>query len=313
MALSATEAALEGFRLIGRRPVSVLTWALAWTVLAYGPLAWLLYVEGSSLAQSMAQAFNGFGVERGDMPAMFARMLHLEMDIYRVMGPWILWVWLLHVVFRAAVYRAVLEPEKRSFAYLRLSGDELRLFLLQVIYVILVVAGLGVLIAAGVAVFSADGRLQQPVQGLLDGLAVVALLVLCVYVGLRLSLAASMTFAEKRLRIFDSWGLTGRHVLQMLGVVVLAVVFVGVVAFVGAVIRNAVVYGAVGDIAGDMVRVMPTAASPRFSFDARFFADLQRLAGPAIIAAVAVQVLLETAMRVLWTAPFAAAYRDLAH
>ena len=313
MALSATEAALEGFRLIGRRPVSVLAWALVWTLLAYGPLAWLIYLNGPGLAQTVSQTVNGFRMDRGHPWAAMMGVFRMQMTFLQLLGPWVIWAWLLHVVFRAAVYRSVLEPQKNAFAYLRVGEDELRLLLLQVVYVFIWIAIFAVAIAACVALVMAARSLQPPAQALVDGLGVVAMVVLLIYVALRLSLAAPMTFAEKRIRIFDSWGLTASHVLQMLGVALLAVIFAGVVAWIGAAIRNVILYGAMGDISGNLARAMPTAASARFAVDPRFIADLARLVGPALIAFIAIQVVIETLVRALATAPFAAAYRELAH
>ena len=306
MALSVTEAALEGFRVIGKKPVSVVVWSLVWIVLAYGPLVWLFASEGPRVIEAVRSVQSA-----GTDPKVWGpQLVQTELHLLGVMFPWFLWLWVVGTVIQAAIFRAVLEPGHRAFAYLRLGGDELRLLLLRVIYFALAIAYVCVAVGVGVALAIAARALAQPWQGLAIAVVVLSLILLTLYLSLRLILAAPMTFAEKHLRIFDSWALTRGKTLAMLGVLLLTMIFVIVAAMIFGAVRNVFMYGALGDIAGEMGRSWRTGLQP--GMDMRLLSDLPRLVGPALIVILVVQGLFETAVRVVAASPFAEAYRELA-
>ena len=301
MAFSATEASLAGFRLVRRRPWSIFIWTVLWVVFAYGPLAALLAARWPEFAQQL----DGLQSPERDPKALLEQVMRLELSVFTLLGPWLLWIWVLGTIVYAAVYRAVLEPKNRGFAYLRVGGDEVRLFLLQIIFIVFWVAFASIMTGAGVGVFVAARALQSPWEGVADGLGVIVLVCLGLYVTLRLALAAPMTFAEKQLRIFDSWGLTRGQTLNVLAMLLLVFAFVMAIAMIAGMFRNAVMYGVLG-------RTMPTMAmSGHFNLRTLVPADLLAAAGPVLVGFVIVQGLIDTLLRVIAAAPLAAAYRDL--
>jgi hypothetical protein len=308
MALEVTEAALEGFRVVGRRPVSFLIWAVAWVCLGYGALGLLLW-------QAMPQLTQLQGVIPPvvmDPHAAVAAVLGFELALARIVSPWIFWVWLLSIVLLAAIYRAVLEPRKSGFAYLRLGADELRLAGLEVIYAVMTFVYVCVIAAICTAVFIGARQLQQPWQAFLDAVVVLAAVVFSIYLRVRLLFASPMTFARKRLQIFDSWGLTRGRAWSIVGLCLLVFVFILAVAFVLGVIRNALMLGQMQSLMqGFMPRMGNAPVAPRPEFGRVLQALAQAVTSPLGITAIIIQGLGDAFLRVVAAAPFAEAYRQL--
>jgi hypothetical protein len=304
MEFSVTEASLAGFRLIGRRPVSALVWALAWIVLGYGAMGLLLLWA----APQLSEAVHAFPQPGGDPEAMGLAMMQFYGGFLRVFWPWGLWAWILITVLQAALYRAILEPKNSGFGYLRLGGDELRLALLQVILGILfVVYIIAVCVACG-AVFLAARQLAQPWLGLADAAAVIVAFCLTIYVVVRLMLAQPMTFARKRLQIFDSWGVTRGRFWPLLGVLVLTMIFAAVVGFAFALIRNTVMIGPMQDMMRD---AFTHPGDPTRMFSRMLELMNPRTLSPAIVALLLLQGLGDTLTRIVTLSPFAECYRVL--
>jgi hypothetical protein len=219
--LAIGETLTSGFGLVVRRPAAVFLWGLAFTAITILPLALVFAPLLSGLpALIRAAQQGGQASDVSDAVAM------------RVAGGVLLAVPLLmiaaavaHAMVTGAVYRAVLEPDKRSFASLRLGRQELWLILLAIgrSFVMgfvatgiaigaLLVCGLGLLVSAWLA---------QPWQGLVRApffiVAVLGAIGAGVWISLRLSLAGPMTFAERHFRLFESWTLTRGHVKELLG------------------------------------------------------------------------------------------------
>ena len=305
MEFSVTEASLAGFKLIGRRPLSFLVWAIAWIVLGYGGLAALFYLSGSQLADSL----RAFPQANGDPQAMAFAALHFELGLLRVVWPWGLWAWLLSIVLQAGVFRAIIEPKNRGFAYLRIGGDEVRLALLHVIFFVLWIlfcAAVGVACAFGIA---GAQMLAQPWQGLAIAAGIILAICLVIVVLVRLLLAAPMTFAKKRLQIFDSWGVTRGHFWGLVGVVLLMFIFVAAIGIAFGLIRNAVMIGPMQDVMRDM---MANPRDPSRMLNRLIEVLSPKTISPEIIAFVAVQGLADTLLRVIALAPFGESYRVLA-
>ena len=305
MTFSSTEVALEGFRLIRRRPVSALVWALAWILLGYGAL-WALLTMATPQLFHEAAALPDL---RTQPRAAFAGIIQLELGLFRSLGPWLLWAWIVGTVLVAGVYRAVIEPRNNGFAYLRLGGDELRLLLLSIILGVLWAVFLFASIAAGAGLFMATSQLVQPAQGLLDVAIVLVLVCLALIIPVRLSLAGPMTFARKRLQILDSWGLTRGRFWRLVGLYVLVTVFIWVVAMVLSAVREVLT---AGPMQGVMVEMYQHPGDPGRMF-VRMLQTMSKLrSNPLLIAALAVQGVADSVIRVVAAAPVAAAYRALA-
>lgn len=212
-------AAFEGFRIVRDRPQLILAWTGFYLVSLLVMIVILLVPNLGTLAASTHT-----GGQR-DFDQLLARF-----------GPAILIVFPLAMamitVLAAAVYRAVLRPEEKAFAYLKLSWDEARLFALSVMVLLLFTVVSGVYGLGLVLLAQAAGPMREVVTllGSFGGLALV------VWLGVRLSLAGAMTFADRKIRLIAAWRQTrgqfwpllwtlGLTIAFVLGVVLLAFAF----------------------------------------------------------------------------------------
>lgn len=218
---SPADAALEGFRIARERPRVLLVWAALNLIVSIVMTIVLVSMFGETLIELEAMSPQG-----AEDPAQAMALLERLAPLYALMIPAGL---LLIAVTSAAVYRIVLRPHDDRFAYLRLGADELRLVGLMLVYLLLaigftfVVTLVAGLLAAGAAML---GGAAGALVGLLIGLGTLAFMV---FVIVRFSLAGPMTFAEGRLRIFQSWTLTRGAFWRLLGAYVLALALIVVV------------------------------------------------------------------------------------
>lgn len=241
---SPTDAALEGFRITRERPRVLLIWAIANLIISVVMAVLLVTLFGPTLAEIEAMGAGG-----SDDPAQAVAAMEKLAPFYAVVLP----IGLLAIsVMSAAVYRVVLRPADSAYGYLRLGSDELRLALLVVIYLVLAIGFIfAVTLVAGLLA-AAAGALGGAAEALLGVLILLAALGFIVFVAVRLSLAGPMTFAEQRLRVFESWTLTRGNFWRLLGAYVLAIVLALVVALLALVIYFALAAISVG---GDLSQV----------------------------------------------------------
>jgi len=203
------DAAFEGFRIVRDRPQLILAWTGFYLVSLLVMILILLVPNLGTLAAS-----EHTGGQR-DFDQLLARF-----------GPAILIVFPLAMamitVLAAAVYRAVLRPEEKSFAYLKLSWDEARLFALSVIVLLFFTLvsgayGLGLVLLA---------QTVEPLREVITFLGSIGGLALIVWLGVRLSLAGAMTFADRRIRLLAAWRQTRGQFWPLLWTLGLTIVFV---------------------------------------------------------------------------------------
>ena len=304
MEFSVTEASTAGFRVMGRRPISTLVWVLVWTVLGFGAIGLLVFWSWPQLSEA-AKAF-----QSGDAQpqALAAAAIRFELGVVQAVWPGMLWLFLLSVVLQAAIFRAVIEPRRRGFAYLRLGGDELRLLLLMVIYFVLSMVFFTVLGIACALLIGAEQQLDQPWAGLLGFLTVVGAVCLTFYVAVRLSLVSPMTFANKRLQLFESWRVTRGRFWSIVGVFVLAMIFVIGISIAVGVIRNALIAGVMSDFVQDMIQ-HPNEPQRLFAHLAAYL-NSQNF-GPTLAGVVVLQGIGSMLSRVVLAGALAETYRVL--
>jgi hypothetical protein len=302
MQFKVTEAAFEGFRLVRREPRTIAIWAVFSLVASVALMAAMIasgfgrFMGGAAKGAPMtSEALTGFLV--GEAIAIGGAIL-----IASIMG--------------AAVYRAILRPAEAPLTRLRLGGDELRLVLLSLIMAV-VFTGLliamvipVVLVGTAIGVAGAMGGHggAEPNAGAMAGIVLVVLLgYLLVIAGLvffavRLSLAGVMTFAERRLRVFESWRLTKGRFWRLLGCYGLAVVLMLPIYMVMMTLYFAITFAFSG---GDVGRAMSQIAQPEMTSLAAYFS-------PARIVYFVLAGAMGGVLNAVMYAPAAAIYREIA-
>jgi membrane protease YdiL (CAAX protease family) len=275
--LSIGEAALEGVRLIGRQPLAILVWSLAFFLFGVLPASAVAWAMAGGRALSM--------IDSGSLLADYL--------------PWA--VLPVSAVLYAAIYRAVMRPHEAGYTFLRLGGEEARQFLLLMIRILLVV----VLAIAGLffaAFFWGVGRAMPPAIGWLLQLAGLLLAFgLGVFVWLRLSMAAPMSFAEGRFRLFESWRFTKGRIGALFGLM-LAVVVMTVLAEILAVVA---LFGLV-EVAAGMLRWRGEQAAAAFTH------PIAPGAIPYLMGLGLAYSLVCVSVQAIAVAPWARAYQTLA-
>ena len=282
---SASEAAFEGFRLIRARPLSVFIWGLV-TVLALLAIVALIWILiGPQLQQALITGFKNGGTGGGS-----GNQFNIGS------GP-------VAILIDCAIFRALLRPAERSFASLRISGDELRVFGVVVgLSILFVLAAIVTVIVAAiplVILYNSGLAGVHAITILLAVLLGIAAFLLVIWVGVRMCLTAVITFAERRLALFDSWRMTRGHFWSLLGTALLSWLMAMAVMF-GAVLATAIICLVIlAPVLGDL-----SGSSPNYAKAMPF------MIGAGSIGVIALTFLISI-NRVIMTAPLAYVYRAL--
>lgn len=290
MSFSATEAAFEGFRVVRRKPLTVVFWALAYIAM----MGTIFALAGGSLASMMAEMQNQQASGSPDPEealAMWGRYVPL-MALILPVGL------LFGAVMNAAVVRAVVRPEQGAFGYLRLGMDELRVVVVTIVLAILFFV---FMFAAMFAVGLLTGVTRAagiPALWILVVLAGIGAAVLMVWLAARFSLAVPITVAEGRIAIFDSFAMTRKHVWPIIGMAIIAWIMSIVVGLLGGLVALPVtmILGAQGDLA---------------SMAGQSTLQIIQSAWPLVVGWIVIQSVLSSLQLAVIYAPFSAVYRDL--
>jgi hypothetical protein len=273
---SASEAALEGFRLTRERPGTIFGWGVVYAVCMFliGRLM-LVSLDPELIALTRSKDFDQADIER--VSNLLAQSLPAFLLVL------VLVVALLSCL-TGGIYRLVLRPGEKGFLHLRFGKDELRL---TGVNLLLFAVGMFCLTAEIAAV----GAAQQGSS--VAGIAAVVLLLASVWLGVRLTLATPMTFAQRRFAIADAWRASRGRFWPLLGMIVLAVIFYVMVWLLISIIGAALI-----GLAGG----------------ASALQNIGGLTGPAIIGValyVALQLILQVIQLVMLYAPFGVAYQQV--
>lgn len=229
MSFSTTDAAFEGFRLVRERPRTLLAWAGYCLVLGLTINVLLITLAGPEMSLLA-------GLGPNPSQSQVAPLLGPLLKLYAILIP-------LAVVggsvFACAVYRAVLRPDDGGAAFLKLGADELRLIGLSLLVVLILFGGMFVAVFTIGLVIVAAQTAAPGAAALASVLGFTAMTVAAIWIGVRLSLAAPMTFVERRIRIAAAWRLTRGRFWRILGAYLLAAVFSIIVMTLGLVIATA--------------------------------------------------------------------------
>ncbi|HSV02103.1 MAG TPA: hypothetical protein VLI41_02765 [Phenylobacterium sp.] len=273
---SASEAALEGFRLTRERPGTVLAWSGLYFV---GVLIIALVMMASLDPHFIELAKKGQLLNRD--PEEIGAMLASSLPAFLLV---VLLTIVLFSTVMGGIYRLVLRPQEHGFAHLRFGRDELRLTAVN-----LLLFGMGMAcLTFGIGVI-ALAESASPLAGFLVGAAVVAA---TIWLGVKLSLATPMSFATHRIAIRSAWRLTGgRRFWELLGMIVLALIFYFIVWILVTIIDLAVVTAAGGQ------QNVQAASSP--------------VAFIGFVATLIIQLVLPILQVIMVYSPLAVAYQQL--
>jgi hypothetical protein len=216
------DAAFAGVGLLARKPLAAFTWAIVWAILFAlvtipfaGPVTRYITLVAQSGGRPNTSSLLALAPEIG----AFALLLSLG---GLVVG----------AVVSCAVYRAVLEPEQSSFAYLRLGDQEIQVMLVNFVrglILFLINIASSFVIAMFIIIVRGGGPgAVQVVQSV--GEAVVFCLLF--WVNIRFSLAGPMTYGQHRFRLFESWELTRGITLRLIAVGVI-IFLIGLAVYFG--------------------------------------------------------------------------------
>jgi len=310
---SVTAAVGSGFGIVGRKPLAVLAWGIVMTLLMIVPMVVFFALMGGQFIEAFAMARQGGAAPDSDA---VQKIMALQSGMlgYNLFS----WVWgtLVRALICAAIFRAVLMPADSRFAYLRLGGRELWLTLLFLVETVLAfivffaaVLGAALLIGIGYAASGQGGGQPSVAFGLMSAGVVLAIVAGLIWVALRLSLAAPMTFAEGEFRLFESWTLTRGQGWRLLGVAVLLVLILLGVEVVFLIVLLAVGLGSLFGMVGHSGQ--PIQPEQIEAFFRQPPAVLVGILWPWIAGAVAVSVVVGSVLSTVIFAPWASAYRAL--
>ncbi|HEY8617388.1 hypothetical protein [Phenylobacterium sp.] len=268
---SASDAAVEGFRVLGRSWRVVLGWAL-FNLLGLIAACVLAGVLVAIAAFASAANAAGAGAAGGAIAAIVLALAMLALP----------------VVIVAALFRMLLRDDPPGLFHLRLGRDELRLGAVWL-------GTLGILLIVSATAFAVTG-LSARAGGPMFGIpAVLVLLALQIWIALRLSLAGPITVAERKIGFAASWRLTRGHAWSLLGMAVLAGCFLAMILIL-AWLLLAIVSGAVSgwDDLGLLLRADAEAMQERPGF---------------YIAQLVIDFLFAPVLWVISQTPLVAAYR----
>lgn len=286
-----------GFGVIARNPLAFLAWCAVYLVVALGPLAlmaaaiWPQFGALAALAEAEVEP---------DSPAATQQMMSLMGQVNAL--SLLQWATSLasSTLIVGAVFRAVLEPQNRRWFFLRLGRQEfwLALCLVVVAVVAILLVALStfpIMITSLVLVAAGPSQTLAPGVGLGIGAMVLIALGAMLWLFVRFSLGLPMSFAGSYFRLFESWSLTRGHAAKM--------VLVGVAVSLLATLVQIAVF--VGFIFAAVAILRPTA---EFDVTTLTFAQV----APILALAAVLMALVSVFGTVLYSAPLAQIYRQLA-
>jgi hypothetical protein len=296
------EALSEGFKLVGRRPLDVMAWGLAYFLFGLLPIFaifwwmsgdWIEWVRHFESHPDMTNPWQLFAEQ------MKFQAIQPVMALCGIVG---------RTLVYSAVFRAVLAPKDRGFLYLRFGKAELWLalvLLVQGVCIFLTVLGLMFPVALlwiptiVAAHQSSFGGWEVP----LGVLGVLAAMVVFVWLLIRFSMAAPMTVAERQFRLFESWRLTRGHTLGLFALYLITAIVVGCVTVVVEMVVAAIVFTVLAGVGFD--------TSSMESFFHRDPQAVIAVIAPWAIGACLVFSVVGGVLMALFLAPWARAYAQL--
>ena len=221
---------IEGaFGLVRERPRAVALWGVLYmiaTIIMALAMRPMLEAQMAAMAGDPQAAL-------GTMGSMMGRMFLLQFGFL-----------LLFVILMTAAQRAVLRPAEQASAYIRLGGDEARIFGLTLLFAIGFYLAL-VLLGIVAALFAAGaGAAMGPwAAGAVGVILFIAVFAVVVWLQVRLSLAFPLTVLRRKFVIGESWRRTRGHFWSLFGGYVVIFVIVLVMLIVAGLVTSGSYFG----------------------------------------------------------------------
>ena len=290
-----------GFQLIGRRPVSVLVWGLLRIGFAVGVLALYAPVFMGMFADIASRAQTGGQPNPADMSQMMSHMVLIQGVGYlaQLVGLFV------GSIILCAISRAIVHPERKAFASLRLGAPEL--------FVAILSFAAGIVLVFAMMIFSIPfvilgiflGMQHQWVAlAVMIGVALLILVLALIYIAARFAFVVPMMVDDGRFHLFDAWTLTKGKVGS---IILIGFCLVLIALLLGAVI-DALFLGlgaaSLGVAAGgfDNLRTFFTQTPPQ---------QILMTLAPSLIMLGLLLIPIQGAALAIFVAPWARAYRDV--
>ena len=235
-----------GFRLVRERPAAVLVWGLIYMLAVIAmtfAMRPLMLSQMQAIGGDPQAALANFGSMMGRI-ALFGLIFIL-----------------IYAVLFAAAQRAILQPEREGFFYLRLGMDELRQLALSIIFIIgFYVALVVVMVLLGLLVGvigAATGSFAF--AAVLMVVEFVAMFVLAIWFCTRFALAFPLTLLRGKIIIGESWRITrGRFWPLFASFLVVFLILILMIAIV-SMVTNGGYFAQLARSGGDPVAVQQAA------------------------------------------------------
>jgi len=214
--IAVTDTAFTGFRVVRENPAALIFWALASLIFSLAISGAFLATGGKIIDPQTLQS------DPSQALAVVAALAPAILSTAAV-------ALVVNCIAYAAMNRAILRPQDRTFGFLRLGMDELRLLGAMVLLAIVFISayfGLVVVVALCAGLAALGGK----VVGILVGAVTVAT-ALCIIaiLAVRLSLVMASTFDTGKINLGGSWALTRGRFWPILGTYFLATALTAVV------------------------------------------------------------------------------------
>ena len=300
---SSNGAIASGFRLIGAKPGLILVWGLTYVVLAVIPQFLLMGRFLPDLLifyRDAMQAASG-----GTMPTPSDDLVRIQAQIARSQPLQIAAGLVGGAIVHSAIYRAILEPENNRFFYLRFGIQELWVGVVSILLIVtMALAGLVMAIPAALLtaiVAAITGGPSSWAAGLMVFLLLIAVLGVTIWVWLRLSMAPLASFADRRLRLFESFEMTKGLGWQLFGV---SASLVGILLAGQFLVFTLLGAGGGSALTNNLEAIKAFFDQPPNDWMAR--------AAPWVALLISLYTVVTGVAMTIMTAPFATIYRELA-
>jgi hypothetical protein len=294
------DTATAGVRLLWKRPLTLLYW-FGLTLLLSAAATALMFSTGALSLYQQLLTQNA----TPDPAAMMTSMGRL-FGVVALMIPVYL---LFFAVMTTAAVRAVLQPEKSAFGYLRLGGAELRTLVVVVAMMLILFVAYAVLvfvaaIIGGVAIGGAaagDNAGASVLAVLFMIFVIIAVMVGLAWFATRMSLALPQSFDTRSINIFGTWAITKGKTGRLFLAYLLAFLIYFGISMTGGLINVAIM--------GKSMIGLFSAGAGGATPDMSAFFEM----GPAKIVSILVSAVVATLGTAVMVCPSAEAYLELAN